>query len=256
MLRRVLPVLLAMISPVMPAFGSDNGAIADGTFPNGVLPIVTEHYPPYEFDKPLADGRQGFDYDVAVEAFAMMGYKAEIEFLPWKRAMAYTRRGSVAGVLTCAITDERSGFITYSKPISRFTNGFYVRKGFDGPVPMTLSDLKGQKTGSVTGYESLQALKDAGLNPIAGSDNVGALRMLNVSRIDYLYLNRESTNFFIQNNDMSGKFDFHPMIAKPFHMCFSKAWPGVEVLKAGFDKALSKMRDNGRYDEIHAWYGE
>jgi polar amino acid transport system substrate-binding protein len=112
-----------------------------GASERGDLYIVTENYPPYEMLEPVA-GQKGFDYEVATEIFTLLGFNPDINFVPWKLALRLARLGETVGILTCAYRKEREEFIIFSEPISKFTNGFFVRKGFDGPKPMVLEDVK------------------------------------------------------------------------------------------------------------------
>ena len=219
----------------------------------GELLIVTEHYPPYEMAEPI-NGLRGFDFEVVNEVFRMMGYTPNIQFLPWKRAIQMARVGRAVGLLTCAYTDERAEFIIFSDPISRFTNGFFVRKGFDGIKPSSIQDVKGEKVASVSGYESLDALKDAGFEPMAASNSEAALSMLLAKRYDYLYIGGEKTKFDLKQQNMEDAAEFHPIITKDFHFCFSKGFPGVEDLVIKFNNALDLLRYSGRYARIHAKY--
>lgn len=224
---------------------------AEGLRPE--VPIVTEDYPPYEMVEPV-NGLRGFDYEVVTETFSRMGYAARIEFLPWSRALLRVRLGEAAGAMTCAHMPERESYILYSDPISSFTSGLFVRWEFDGPSPATLEDLHGQRTASVDSYESLGALRKAGLNPIAAPNPPSAVRMLIAKRFDYLYLSLESTEFVLRDLGLSGRVRFYPIEMQNFHVCFSRTYPGAEALVQDFNKALAAVRADGTYAAIHAKY--
>lgn len=218
-----------------------------------ILPIATEHYPPYEMEKPI-NGLQGFDYEVAIKAFELLGYKPEVRFWPWKRAVKLAKIGNVVGLLTCAYTKDRAEFIHFSDPISLYTNGFYMRKGFKGPKPDLIEDVIGQKVASLIGYETLKALEEIGAAPMTASNAPNAIRLLDKGRIDYLYLGREATDFMIKTVPHDSEFEFHPIIKKEFYFCFSKQYPNVEEIVKEFNAALFILKKNGSYDEIHSKY--
>ena len=217
------------------------------------IPIVTEDYPPYEMNEPV-DGRRGFDFEVLEAAFGRKGYKVNVRFLPWRRALNYARRGDVAGLLTCAHREDREEFLIFSNPISQFTSGFYIRADHQGPEPLQLAHVLGQKTGSVGGYESLAELQDLGADPMAAPDTASAVRMLHAGRFDYLYVGRETTDFVIQRLELAQSFRFYPIKQAPFHMCFSRKYRGVKKLVAIFNQALAELRQDGTYEAIHARY--
>ncbi|MFD2206143.1 substrate-binding periplasmic protein [Kiloniella antarctica] len=220
---------------------------------NDALYIVTENYPPYEMSEPQNELR-GFDYEVATEIFKQMGYRSKIDFLPWGRVLMLTRKGKTVGVLTCAKNKERSNYIIFSDPISDFTHGFFVRSEFQGPVPKSLRDVRGQKIASIKGYESQQELLDAGLEPLEVTNTPSAIKTLLARRFDYLYVAEETTAFTIKNMGHTDKFAFHPLGKKSFHFCFSKNYPNVEKIVVEFNETLAKIKLSGWYDEIHAKY--
>ena len=215
--------------------------------------IVNEDYPPYEMAEPV-NGLRGFDYDLVQEIFTRMGYETDIQFLPWKRALLYARISKSVGILTCAHHPDREEFLLFSNPISSFTSGFYIRNAFPGPVPRVLSDLQGQRVASVTGYESMAALEEAGLRPRGASDTAGAVRMLNAGRFDYLYLARQSTDFVIKQMGWAARFDFHPISTRDFHFCFSRKFPHVDEIAEAFNIMLAQMRRDRRIEAIQSRY--
>ena len=217
------------------------------------LVVAMEDYPPYEMLEPV-DGLRGFDYEVMEQVFALLGYKLNVSFLPWKRVLNYTRRGEVVGILTCAYRKEREEFIRYSDPISEFTSGFYIRKGFSGPQPKMLEDVVGLSVASVSAYESFKALQVAGVNPMEVRTTKNGIRMLLSKRFDYLYLAKQSTDFLIKQMQKSDKFEFYPINKQNFYFCFSKAHKGTELLVEAFNEALYTIRENGTYNKIHDKY--
>ncbi len=220
---------------------------------NGELYIVTEDYPPYKMLEPQ-DGLRGFDYEVASEIFKQMGYHPKVDFLPWGRVLMLAQKGKTVGILTCAHNKEREDFIIFSDPISDFTNGFFVRSNFQGPIPKSINGVRGYKVASITGYTSLQELHDAGLKPFEVTDTQSAIKTLLAHRFDYLLVAGETTAFTIKNMGHKGKFTFHPIEKKSFHFCFSKSYPNIEEIIVKFNETLAKIKSSGLYEEIHAKY--
>lgn len=217
------------------------------------LIVVTENYPPYEMEEAV-NGFHGFDYDLAQEVFNRLGYKIDIQFLPWQRAIGSAKRGSSVGILTCAWNKEREKFITFSDPISSFTSGFYVRKNFTGLDIKSLEETIGKSVASLAGYESLKALETAGANPISVINIDRALMMLDSHRFDYLYIGKEPTEFIINQLNMNDAFRFIPIEKQHFYFCFSKAYPGSAQIAERFNKALQQLKKEGVYDQIHHKY--
>ena len=218
-----------------------------------VFRIATEHYPPYEM-KDSPTGLKGFDYDVMVEIFSRLNYEIEVEFLPWNRVLAYAKHGKVLGILTCAYKEDRNDFIVFSDPISKRTDGFYMRNGFNGLIPNTLEDLKGQRVASVSGYTSLKKLAELNMNPIEVLNTELAIGMLKRNRYDYLLLNKQSTDFIIKQLGLSNDFKFYPIVDEAFYFCFSRKYKGVNRILDEFNKTLKEIRLDGTYKRIHDKY--
>ncbi|MCW9046280.1 MAG: transporter substrate-binding domain-containing protein [Alphaproteobacteria bacterium] len=219
----------------------------------GELYIVAENYPPYEMEKPVK-GQQGFDYEVAMEVFKRLGFSPRIYFLPWKRALHEAQLGKTVGILTCAYLKKREEFIIFSDPISKFTNGFYIRKNYDGPPPLSFEDVRDQQVGSVTAYESTEALIKKDIIPIEAPNTESAILMLKASRFDYLYANKEVTDYEIKKLELTGLFTFYPIVTKDFYFCFSRKYPGIKKIVKEFKDAMSVIKANGTFDRIHAQY--
>ncbi len=217
------------------------------------LPIATEHYPPYEM-KDSVTGLKGFDYEVMVEVFSRLDYKLDVEFLPWNRVLAYAKQGKVLGILTCAYKQDRNDYIIFSDPISKRIDGFYVRKGVNSLIPHSLEDVIGQRVASVSGYTSLKELVELDMNPIEANDTEIAIRMLKRNRFDYLFLNKQSTDFIINQLGLTNDFNFHPIIQEDFFFCFSKKYKGVDAIVVKFNQTLENIRLDGTYKKIHDKY--
>jgi len=250
LIRSIRNNAFALILPYL--LVSPNSVLADA-HGKGILQIVTEDYPPYEMATPI-QGLQGFDYELATLIFKQLGYEPQITFYPWKRALEKARTGGTVGILTCAYRKERESFIVYSDPISEFTNGFFTRKNHHGVKPITLKDVADQKVASITEYESLKALQELGMTPIAAPNTKTAIRMLHENRFDYLYVNKQATDFEIRLSGLSGEFNFHPILTKKFHFCFSKRYPNVRQIVANFNSTLKRLRADGSIEQIRGKY--
>ena len=217
------------------------------------ISLATEHYPPYVMEQPI-NGLRGFDYEVVTEAFLLLGHEIEVNFFPWKRVLLYAKLGKTVATLTCAYRKDREDFLLYSDPISEFTSGFYVRKDFNGPQAFSFENIKGQRIGSVVGYDSFNELEDVGLKPIRANNTKAGIGMLVGKRFDYLYLAQQSTDFIIKQMGLTDQLDFHPISRKNYHLCFSKNHPQVEAIIEAFNTALIDLKKSGRYQAIHNKY--
>jgi polar amino acid transport system substrate-binding protein len=217
------------------------------------ITLAAEHYPPYEMEEPI-NGLKGFDYEVIMKAFSLLGYEVDVEFLPWKRVIQYSKMGRITGLFSCAYRKEREDFLLYSNPISESVRGFYTRKDFKGVQPILLEDVRSEKVGSVSGYGSTKELESSGFEPIAAVNTEAAISMLLRKRFDYLYLGQQGTDFLIMELGLADQLDFHPISRKDLFLCFSKKHSGTLPIVRAFNAALFVMKQNGTYRDIHDKY--
>lgn len=218
-----------------------------------IVTILAVHYPPFEMAEPV-DGLRGFDHEVVVEAFRRRGIVAEIQYVPWKRAIHDTQRGVVAGALSCAKMDSRMATFIYSDPISAESYGLFSRKDFDGPDINGLDDLVGQRVASIPAYSAFLELEQAGVAPIPVPSDETGFNMLSIGRIDYLYTGLRTSGFLLKQIGLSGRFDFSEISVAQYHLCLSKAYPGIEAIRAAFNAGLAAMKSDGSYTATHDRY--
>lgn len=215
--------------------------------------VLTEDFPPYQY-LDAAGNIVGHDVEVTVEAFRRVGREIEVEILPWRRVLHIARQGEALGIITCAYTDARNAFLTFSNPLSTFTSSFIARAGYAAKDPRNLGEAKGRSIASVTDYESLSELRQAGFDPIEAPNLTRGLWMLIEGRFDYLYVLKETTMFRAAEFGVADRIRYTPLMEKPFFFCFSRAAPGVEGHRQAFNQGLAEVRADGTYAAIHARY--
>ncbi|WP_419904363.1 substrate-binding periplasmic protein [Kiloniella sp.] len=220
-----------------------------------VLTIHAVNYPPYEIENPDVDSLLGFDVEVAVEAFKRVGRRARVEFRPWKRIVAMAKAGTTMAILSCGKSAGREEYIYYSEPISTATRTYAASIDYSKDVPSSIEEAQGQKILVVSGYVSEKELAAAGVDfePIIDDDS--ALRVLINRDFDLFFTTKEFIQYVAGGLGLSKKlqyFDTGKQI--PYHLCFSKGWPGSNTLRDIFNKGLAEIRADGTYDAIHARY--
>lgn len=105
-------------------------------------------FSPYEFklNKPA-----GIMVDIVQTIFKKIEVPLELKFLPFKRALEYTKKGRNDGLFILYKTPERMAYFDYTEPLIKSPLLFFVRK--DSNIMFEkLSDLKGLKIGVMLGY--------------------------------------------------------------------------------------------------------
>ena len=217
------------------------------------LRILAVHYPPYEFENPV-DGLKGFDVEVVEEAFMRIGKIAQVEFLPWSRAVEIVFAGQALGLLSCAKNVARDPYIYYSDPISFSSAGYFYRKDMPEPGYNSLEELRGKKVTAVLDYSTQKELEQLNIDHFSARSNKLALNLLVGKRVDFYYGSREANEFIAKQAGVFDQVKFHLLNKNDFHLCFGKKWPRVEDLVSKFNNALSQMKADGSYKEIHDKY--
>lgn len=154
------------------------------------LTVITENYPPYNFQK---DGElRGLAVDLMVEMLARAGstlQRSNIRLWPWARGYRQVLRKNGTVLFSTTRTAEREKLFAWVGPISPTTIALIARKD-RGLVVRSLADAKKFKIGVVTDDVGEQLLLQAGfdarsLDRVSGSDVTSlSIKKLNVGRID------------------------------------------------------------------------
>lgn len=219
------------------------------------LTIYAVNYPPYEIENPDVDNLQGFDVEVVTEAFLRKGYRATVDFRPWKRIVSMAKTGTALAILSCGKAAGREEYIYYSDPISAATRTYVALKDYAGDVPRSIKDATGKKIVVVSGYVSEKELIAEGMEFDPIIDDESALRVLQKRGQDFFFTSREFVEYLAGSLDISNQFQYFDTQKKvDYHLCFSKNWPHTEALRNIFNIGLAEIKADGTYDKIHAKY--
>jgi len=218
--------------------------------------FVVDQFPPYQYLTPGGEAR-GSSYEVVQAVFYRLRIPIQVEFLPWKRAVSTTKAGDATGVFSCGYKKERESIVHYSAPINYATKGVIVKKTYRGTPISALKDLHNVRVGAVTGFAANKFLNKAGISFVGVPNISSAIPMLANDRFDALYLTLETGKFLAAEAGMAGAFEYIPLrdfALRPYHLCFSKKWPGYKELAEKFNQALGELRASGQLKTIYAKY--
>jgi polar amino acid transport system substrate-binding protein len=112
--------------------------------------FVSTDWPPYvmsENGKP-----SGIDTEIVLELCKRLGIEADIQVLPWKRALKNVEKGEADAIFAVRHNEERAAFLYYpSEPLNIEKTVIIAGKG-SGIKVTGLDDLKGKSVGTVRGY--------------------------------------------------------------------------------------------------------
>ncbi len=227
--------------------------------------LATSDWEPYIGEKLPG---HGYVHEIAVEAFKSMGYRTEIHFYPWARALAMAEGGKADGLFPEYFEEHRQASFAYSNPFQGGPVGFLVRKdsriAFDKDPRKNLTEalrgLASHRFGVVRGYVNTQAFDEATFltKEEAGSDAQN-IQKLWAQRIDLIFIDQFVARHLIRTRfpDMSDRLVFlePPLEIKPLYIAFSKRAPGYEQKLKDFNAGLERIEKAGTLKAILKKYG-
>ena len=234
-----------------------NHAIADQTLNIG----VHEKFPPFTWSE---NGQAtGIDVDITKELCRRINVQCNIEFIPFKRMLLYTKQGKVDGGLSPFKTPAREEFAYFLEyPVHYSTYNIFVKKGHEFQF-QKIEDLYGKTIGKNRVFK----LSDEFDNAVAvgkiqievvdeTKQNIGKLMM---ESIDGMVSNQAETLLLIKERGLSNKITYltHP-VQKPraAYLVISKQANIKNKIKLidKMNQTLKIMYNDGTIDQINAKY--
>jgi polar amino acid transport system substrate-binding protein len=160
------------------------------------------------------EGWSGYVADTAARHF---GYRVEIDYFPWTRAMQTGSRDEhYAGYFPAYYTDERAKSCYFSAPIGNSTVGFAYLKS--APLQWSsLEDLALLKIGVVAGFSNGPAfdamVKDGRMKADVSPNDMLNLRKLLAHRVDAVVIDKLVMRYLLATDPVlareSERFAFH-----------------------------------------------
>lgn len=210
--------------------------------------LATANWPP--FSGPTLDGK-GLSTAIVASALALAGFRLEVEFLPWQRAVAAglgdeAFAGYFPEYRAAAI---EAGRCLLSHPIGSSPLGFAER--VDTPIVwQDLKDLATRRIGTVRGYVNTDAFDKAvaagHLSVEPAVDDVTNLRKLAVGRLDMVVIDSNVLSYLLKTvPELAGfadrlRFNARALENKSLHVCF-RPGPAGEDLRRRFNQALQQL---------------
>ena len=113
-----------------------------------VVTIVSDCWKPYICGS--ESGKNGIAVDICAAVFKKAGYKLEFKIVPWKRAIADTRKGKYDAIV-CATKNDAPDFIYPEEPIAAQETCFYTDRSSSWKYE-SIDSLSGIILGVIGGY--------------------------------------------------------------------------------------------------------
>ena len=197
---------------------------------------------------------QGYVAEAVRAAFERRGYRVEIEFFPWNRAVAMAHDGKVDGYFPEYYSDEVAKDYILSEKFPGGPVGFFKRKDKDISFAK-LEDLKGYCIGVVEGYVNTAEFDAASyLTKDESVDDLMGLKKLLAGRTDLFFCDKFVGNYIGKKNfpDQLAEIEFMSPILedKPLYICFSRATPDGQQVAEDFNKGLAEITADGTLEAL------
>lgn len=227
--------------------------------PNTLYFVGEEDYPPISF---MENGQvEGISPEIIREAFSRMGYKVELELMPWRRAQDMVLSGAADGLFSPYWNPDREKKYLYARePLLQENNVFFVRIDskieFDGNI----GKMKDYTLGTLAGYETLNQYLKSGetLKLDISKTNEEALNKLidptrgvdAVVNTNYvLWYQAKKMNITDKVKELKT-----PLGINPSYLAFTKTKDMSEIADK-FSAELFKMKGDDTYRKILGKYG-
>ncbi|RDH42349.1 substrate-binding periplasmic protein [Zooshikella ganghwensis] len=222
---------------------------------NNNIIIATGEYPPWTSE---ASKGNGFVNHIITEAFKSQGYMVYYNFLPWARSYNDTENGQFAALSYWACKEKTQKTFYCSDAMHTESYVFFHEKTIPFPDWTELVDLKGLRIGATRSYtytkEFWQAHESKMLDIIINNDDEASFKMMLRGRLDAVVVS-SITGFLILNTKFSPviaqtiTFNKKPLVENTAHLLFPKSRKDSQLLLKVFNKGLSKIKENGTYDQ-------
>lgn len=238
--------LIRLILVVASVVGANQSAAEEAA----VLRFCDATWPPFTYG--VENGRitKGVSVEILTEAFKRLNMRFQIDDMPWERCLKKVEAGTYDAVLDA--NNQSPHFIHGINPTSVYPTAIYVRKDFPD-TKLSWEKLRGKKVGLVKGYEYPPSIMDnkAGFIPDKSQDDAAMMRMLKISRYDYVV----SDIFSAQPNAQEVGLDIKmlPPILEVdnLYLTFNKSH---NAIMKKFDDVFGEMIKEGAVDTIYRKY--
>jgi len=210
-----------------------------------VIVLATMNWEPV-YAKSLPDG--GVFTVLTREVFKRAGYRLDVKFVPWKRAIEMAKIGKYDGVMGAILSSEREKYFIGTNKIMYYESFLYTR--IEENITYTaLTDLKVYQIGTIRGTAPEEKLKSVGLNVNPVGTYEQNFKKLMKKRIDLM----EGDMFTLsQYPEYKGKIKkvTPPILKQPLVNIISKTRSDHAIIVADFNRELHKMIQDGSFDTI------
>lgn len=206
----------------------------------------------------------GIDIDIILTLLNKLKQPAEIKAYPWKRLIAELENGTCDMGFSLFDTDERRAFVDYlfTVPIHYSTFSVFVKRRNDLHFNR-ISDFFNLRIAHNRGFALSvgfeQAIADGKIRRMLFDDADNAVKMLTNGRIHAIVDNEARFRYYLKKQDKLDQIKSLTIPFMPHRPAFlvvsrQSDMPGIDKIKADFERELKKIHLDGTILEITSKY--
>ncbi|MFT4765188.1 MAG: polar amino acid transport system substrate-binding protein [Oleispira sp.] len=221
------------------------------------LTIVTEQYPPYNYEE--RGSIKGMSTEVVSAVLKELDLEVDIEIYPWARAydMASTQKNVL--IYSISRTPQRESLFNWVGVIASIDFTIFALERRQDINIQSLEDIRAYMLGLVRGDALEQFFSANNFTEIERvNTNKQAMEMLLASRTDLWPISKQAGAYILKKNNMipaqtvRAVFELEEFSSEDLYMAFSRSTN--KKLVNDFKRALEKIKENGIYNEIISRY--
>jgi polar amino acid transport system substrate-binding protein len=218
------------------------------------LRVVTSSYPPYQGQE--LPGGGVFD-NLAMKVLREAGYKVELVYRPWTRAIKEAKEGEADAILGVWENDERRQWFEFSQPLVENSLVFLCMiKNPECKASADPPNLKGKRLGLALGYSYPKEVRESQAAFEYEQTEETNFKKLLGGRIQYMLVDRSVAYYFMQQRNLRYDVDVRmilPSVAtQNLHIGFSKqSFMGLAA-SMELSRALQRLERAGKLKPLRA----
>ena len=222
------------------------------------LKFVAIDYPPY-YGAQLKNN--GPFVEIVQRAYAKTNYDVEVLFVPWQRAIEWSKQGKVDGIIGAWHTKEREQFLLYSEALYPNSMVLYKQAGSS----ISFSSFKelgaqGLILGSVRGYLQLEKIESSGLKINYVNNDIQNFKLLKKGRVQLVLVDKYYAKHMLKQPELKDIANHiepmnHTVEHKQQFITISKQTSNPMRKVKLFNQGLKALKDSGEFNQILFEYG-
>jgi polar amino acid transport system substrate-binding protein len=218
--------------------------------------LITAAYPPY-YGPNLTN--HGPVTEIIVAAYKKVGYRVNIKYVPWARALEIAKSGKADGLYGAWYSAERAQWFVYSNQLLSNEIVLYKRRGTAPQTFTSYSALRSYKIGIVRGYRNPPAFEAAHLRTDTANTDATNLRKLVAKRIDLILIDRGTATYILTHELHNYRERLEavepPVEVLPMHLVISKKVQDYQIKRDDFNQGLELLSAAGGVEAIMQQHG-